>query len=548
MSTHPERILLVESNPDVIDLVARQALRPLGYHTKVITETPRAIQEAVHYSPDAMLVNINMPGLSGKDLLVALSSQGVDVPVIVIAEEGMEADVIQAFRLGASDYIQWPLREAEVVAAVERALKQVRARKERQRLAQKLELANRELQRRIRDLTIIFRIGKTVTSVADQRMLFAHIVDGAVTVTDADMGWLHVRKGRGKTFVLRAQKNLPKTIATRLSHTWDDGISSLVALSGEALAVHGEALKKFKIARLGQAALVVPVKAQEEVLGLLVVVRKKSVPFDAGNQAMLEAVADYASISLVNARLFKALEQRAHRLQAAVELSSESEKFKGDVLVSIRDRLKPAVSDIKTSLKAISEEATENQQKALDDIRVQLNRIAQVVDALEQLNVAGDERERVSVNLVELAEKAADRHRADAEVRGVKMQVSVPSRAVFIKANVAQLNKVFDALLSNAVRYAGRRGQVNIRVESRGDGWAQVTIQDSGPGLDAEQQKQVFLPFYQGDSEDEARSGMGLTVAREIIKVHGGKIWVDPQYKDGAAFHFRLPEVSQQDI
>jgi two-component system NtrC family sensor kinase len=318
MTSPRERILIVESDPEISDLIARQALRPLGYQVRVVGAAQVAIQDAVRLLPDVIIVNLNLPGLSGKDLLVALSSQGITPPVIVIAEKGMEGDVIQAFRLGASDYLSWPVREAEVVSAVERALSQVRARRERERLAQKFEKTNQELQRRVRELTTIFGIGKAVTSVTDQRTLFDKIIEGAVFVSEAEKGWLLLRKGNGKSFILSGCRNLPKSVESKVGQPWDDGISSLVALSGEALSIHGNPLKRFKVYRLGKSALVVPVKAQKEVVGLLVVIREEAVPFSPSNQAMVEAVADYASISLVNARLFEALEQRASSLQKAM--------------------------------------------------------------------------------------------------------------------------------------------------------------------------------------------------------------------------------------
>ena len=243
MSTPLERILVVEGDPDVSDLIARQVLQPLGYRVKVVTGVPSAIQEAASFSPDIVIVNLNLPELSGKDFLVALSSQGAEVPVIVIAEEGFEDDVIQAFRLGATDFLKSPLREAEIVSAVERVLKQVRAKRERRLLAHKLERTNRELKHRVRDLTTIFGIGKAITSITDQQVLFDRIVEGAVSVTEAEKGWLHLRKGDDKAFVLRASKNLPKPIAAKLGQEWDDGISSLVALSGETFSIHGEALQ-----------------------------------------------------------------------------------------------------------------------------------------------------------------------------------------------------------------------------------------------------------------------------------------------------------------
>ncbi|HSO26540.1 MAG TPA: response regulator, partial [Anaerolineales bacterium] len=310
MKTSRERILVVENDPEISDLIARQTLQAMGYHVEDTRSAATAIQQAVNFNPDAMIVNLNLPGLSGKDLLVALASQGLEAPVIVIAEKGMEEDIIQAFRLGAADYLLWPAREAEVVAAVERVLKQVRARREREQLASQVKQTNEELQRRVRELTTILAIGKAVTSVTDQRKLFEKIVEGAVYISEADSGWLSLRADDGKTFILAAQRNLPKSLAGRMHQPWDDGVSSLVALSGEPLSIHGEPLKRFKMAKIGSAALVIPVKIKKEVIGLLTVVRHEARPFSPSNQALLEAVADYASISMVNARLFRALEER----------------------------------------------------------------------------------------------------------------------------------------------------------------------------------------------------------------------------------------------
>ena len=197
MKTPRERILLVESDPEICDLIARQTLQPMGYQVEVAGAAAQAIQRALRLAPDVILASLALPGLSAKDLLVALSSQGVDVPVIVIAGKGMEGDVIQAFRLGASDYLNAPIREAEVVTVVERALKQVRARREREELARQLRDTNQELQSRVRELTTIFAIGKAVISITNQRKLLDQILEGGVYVTEADMGWLLLREENG---------------------------------------------------------------------------------------------------------------------------------------------------------------------------------------------------------------------------------------------------------------------------------------------------------------------------------------------------------------
>lgn len=383
-----ERILLVENDPEISDLIARQTLQAVGYQVQVSRSASQAIQSSTHFSPDIIITNLNLPDLSGKDLLVALNSQGVIAPVIVIAYKGMEGDLVQAFRLGATDYLLWPMREAEVVAAVERVLKQVRARRERETLARQLKQTNDELQQRVRELTTIFAIGKAVTSITNQRELFEKVVEGAVYVSEADCGWLLLREEHNKIFRLVAQRNLPKSITSKMNQPWDDGISSLVALSGETLSISGEPITRFKISQIGQSALVVPVKLRKEVVGLLVVVRKASRPFSPSNRTLLEAVADYASISLVNAQLFRVLEERARSLQQAAEAAQASERRKAELIASLQNELVKPLAEVTQTIDqmVVGETMRLNaaQKSVLRSAVTKLQKISSLVAALNK--------------------------------------------------------------------------------------------------------------------------------------------------------------------
>src|SRR5512143_2949027 len=146
MASAGDRILLVENNPKISDLIARQTLIPTGYYVDVVADSAFAVKQALLTPPDLIIADLNLPGLSAKDLLVALAAQGVNTPLLVIANKGQEHDIIQAFRLGAADYILWPAREAEVVSAVERVLRGVHNVHDRRRLDLKLSEANQELQ------------------------------------------------------------------------------------------------------------------------------------------------------------------------------------------------------------------------------------------------------------------------------------------------------------------------------------------------------------------------------------------------------------------
>ena len=383
MKTARERILLVECDPEISDLIARQTLQSIGYQVQTVRSASAALQEVGRFLPDVILVDMSLPDLSGKDLLVAFTSQGIEAPVIIISHQGLEGDLIQAFRLGANDYLIWPMREAEVVSAVERVIRQVRSRKERETLARQLKQTNNELQQRVRELTTIFAIGKAVISITNQRELLEKIVEGAVYVTEADCGWLLLREKNNKSFNLVAQRNLPKTLVKRLNQPWDDGISSLVALSGETLSISGEPLARFKVSQLGQSALVVPVKLKKEVVGLLVVVRKAPNPFNPSNKTLLEAVADYASISLVNASLFQALEERARSMQQAAENAQSSDRRKEEILVRFKNEITPKLNKTIKTIESllIGEDARLNTTQksvlrgALDQLRSVNNKV-----------------------------------------------------------------------------------------------------------------------------------------------------------------------------
>ena len=363
---------MVESDPDIADLIARQALQPMGYQVTVAPDAPTAIRTAIQAAPDLILANLDLPGLSGKDLLAALSSQGIGAPIIILAKKGKETDVIQTFRLGAADYLLLPVRDTEIITVVERVLKQTREGRAREQLDRQLKQTNQELQRRVRELTTIFTIGRAVISVTDQRVLFEKIVEGAVQVAEADMGWLLVRDDKTRSFLLATHRNLPDVWARKIGQPLDDGVGTLVAVSGETLAINGQPISQFKVAHFGKSVVVVPIKAQNEVIGLMTMLRKADKPFEKSEQSMLEVLADYASISMVNAQLFRALAQTADASQA-------SEKRKYDRILIIRQEtqtlLQSATYPMELLLSGKMGQIPSDQKMALETIKAAIDRI-----------------------------------------------------------------------------------------------------------------------------------------------------------------------------
>jgi transcriptional regulator with GAF, ATPase, and Fis domain len=141
---------------------------------------------------------------------------------------------------------------------------------------------------------------------------------------------------------------------------FDDGVSALVALSGETLAINGELLKRFKLSSLGLSAVSVPVKIHQELIGLLVVVRKAALAFEGTVQSLLKAVAGYASILLVNKHLYRALPEGVDKAQAG-----EKKKEKQPALQSATYPFDSLLAGKIGKLSTEQEEALETAQSSL---------------------------------------------------------------------------------------------------------------------------------------------------------------------------------------
>jgi two-component system NtrC family sensor kinase len=314
-----EKILVVDDDPDVLDLVVQQVLKPQGYQVVSAQDGAAALQLALQNAPDILITSLELPGLSGRDLMAAVRSQGYEGTLIATGPRGADSQALQAFRLGAKDYLGKPLREAELVASIDRALGEVRLRREREQLAGKLAAANQQLEKRVKELTTLAGIGKAVTAVTNLTHLFGRLLDAGLFVTEAEVGWLVLAEENSDKMMLRAGKNLPNLSTIRINQAWDDGISSLLMLSGEGLILSGPGLAKLRAGQVVKAAVAVPMKAKEKMIGVIVVGNRSGKPFSARDQAMLSAVADYAVIAIINGWLFQAMEARLQNLQHAYD-------------------------------------------------------------------------------------------------------------------------------------------------------------------------------------------------------------------------------------
>ena len=304
MSDQAVKILVVEENQQRQQQLDEHILSTLGYEVHTTNNATAAIHKAMEINPDIIIANIDLSGLSGKDMLIALSSQGIQTPVILLAEEGMEQEAIRAFRLGAVDYLSLPLKETEVVSAVQRVLAQPR-REETTALPPAAKHKIAHLEERIKELTKVIRVAKTLTSLEDPKEIFRKSLESALHLIHADRGWLMLREYHNPKYILRIYRNLPQSIASIVGKPWDDGITSLVLEAEHTLRLDEIKSNVKEISKLGKTALAVPVWVEDDILGTLILLRIEKESFTRGEQKIAETIADFTAISLGNSGFFE---------------------------------------------------------------------------------------------------------------------------------------------------------------------------------------------------------------------------------------------------
>ena len=131
---------------------------------------------------------------------------------------------------------------------------------------------------------------------------------------------------------------------------------------------------------------------------------------------------------------------------------------------------------------------------------------------------------------------------ARAQARTIGLDCQIEPNLPMIICDKRRIGQVLNNLLENAIRHTMKGGKVTVKV-SRTAGGVQFAVQDTGEGIASDEVDKIFLSFYQAaNQKEQGRLGLGLSIAREIVENHGGKLWVEsPGLGKGATFLFTIP-------
>jgi heavy metal sensor kinase len=218
-------------------------------------------------------------------------------------------------------------------------------------------------------------------------------------------------------------------------------------------------------------------------------------------------------------------------------------RFVADASHELRTPLAVMRAELEVALRDHNRAA--DASEVLDSAAEEVARMSRIVDDLLTLAHRDENRLELLLETVDLGKVAtgvAVQLRPLAEAAGVQLAVEAPAGAVVL-ADRARLSQVVTNLVDNAVKFTGAGGSVRVRVWEAGDR-AGLAVADTGPGIAPEHLRRVFDRFYRLDparSRARGGSGLGLTICRELVEAHGGRIWAESVEGAGSTFSLALP-------
>ncbi len=227
------------------------------------------------------------------------------------------------------------------------------------------------------------------------------------------------------------------------------------------------------------------------------------------------------------------------------------EELKNDLVATVAHEFRTPLTSLRMAVHLCTEQVagplTDKQAELLHAAREDCDRLQGMVD--DFLDLSRIESGRVELyplptNVSDLMMSAVDEFKADADAKGVILTAEVSLHELSVLADHDRIGHVFSNLIGNAMRHTPKGGSITLGAEIT-DGSVRFTVADSGTGVPKEYQERIFERFYRVPESGHKGTGLGLYIAKEIVRAHGGEIGVESEPGKGSRFWFTLPSASK---
>jgi signal transduction histidine kinase len=399
-------------------------------------------------------------------------------------------------------------------------------------------------------------IDNMLTDLLDEILKTLDTQTGSILIYDKEAEGLKQAVGRGW--------------CTKLAHLdikTSTGIQGIVYETSDILFSHDIALDPITPARsrelipTGWSAVCVPIRTEQETIGVLFVARELPREFDGENARLMVTFADMAGNAMHRMALNEQTRRHAIELEERVasrttELSEalrkaqEADRLKSEFIANINHELRTPLTNMILYYQMLQAQPSVKTQERLDVIGREMQRLRGLIEDL--LNLSRLDLQQVHFNpmrqdLNKIVQSLVEDRRSLAEEHKLRVTVDLQTDLPPVSMDQAMIVQVVSNLLTNALHYTPGGGTVHVKTmteEMDGSTWIGFMVKDSGPGISAEDRPHLFERFYRGKSGHASGApgtGLGLAIVKQVVDRHGGRIVVPENEGKGAIFQVWLP-------
>jgi len=303
--------------------------------------------------------------------------------------------------------------------------------------------------------------------------------------------------------------------------------------------------------RLGdfRTALCVPMLREDVPIGVLTLTRSEVRPFTDKQIELVTTLADQAAIAIENVRLFDEIQDKSRQLEVA---SQHKSQFLANMSHELRTPLNAILGYTELMADSAYGEPSEKMLGVLKRLEGNgkhlLGLINDVLD-LSKIEAGQLELELSDYCIQDIAQTVRSTLEPLASDKKLAFKVEMASELPPGRGDGRRLTQVLINLVGNAIKFTDA-GEVAIKAEAN-NGSFFVSVRDTGPGISAADQANLFQEFQQADNaitRKKGGTGLGLAISKRIIEMHGGKIWVESQPGQGSTFTFALPVIVELQV
>jgi signal transduction histidine kinase/HAMP domain-containing protein len=495
-----------------------------------------------------MLVGTTLAVALLTTLLAAVVTRRITQPIVRLTMRAVEianGNLEQTVLADRRDEIGILARAFNIMTAELRALYSGLEKKVIERTTQ-LREANRRLRYRAMQLTVSAEVSRVATSILNLDTLLSRMVGllrdyyrlfyVAIFLLDETGQWAVLREGSGELGDTLKAKGQWLSVG-------EPGLVGQVAEKGDPKVLSRtdiqDGVGSYLPSSHSEAAF--PLRIGGRVIGVLDIHSAHADAFDDDDVKVLQCVADQIAIAIENARTYELEREAARQLREAEEMRR---RFLANMSHELREPLNNIIGFSRVILKGIDGSISEQQRNDLEIVYANGQHLLGLINDL--LDVA-----EIEAGLMELDFREVDLGEIIGSVmatisalvrdKEIQLQQEIHSDLPRVQADEARLRQILLKLLSNAAKFTDR-GSITVRAWPEGS-IVQVAIADTGPGIPKEDRERMFERFEQGETGVKRPEGIGvgLTLCKEFVEMHGGRIWVESEEGVGSTFNFTLP-------